>query len=70
MPSDIEEVEEVEDELESEGQNEGLLDSHHSLHQVQEEESLIDEPVLASNLVTSAGGGDKDNEIEDEYICL
>ena len=42
---------------------------HRSLHHVEEQESIIDEPVLSSNPVTQ---GDKDFDeegvIEDEYI--
>jgi hypothetical protein len=40
---------------------------HRSLHHVEEHESIIDEPVITSNPVTSA---DKDfeHEIEDEYV--
>ena len=80
MPSDIEEVEEIEDgdsepqrrrrvsEAESDEVDGESPQQHRSLHHVEEQDSIIDEPVLTSNPVTS---GDKDfeqEEIEDEYI--
>ena len=79
MPSDIEEVDEIDDgesepqrrrrmsDTESEEIDGESPQEHRSLHHVEEHESIIDEPVITSNPVTSA---DKDfeHEIEDEYV--
>jgi len=38
------------------------------LHHDEEKESIIDEPVLSSNPVTTGGDMSQEEEIQDEYI--